>query len=329
MLAKSEVTPATRAVREVAKIEKELTIVPVDFRDRTDEPAPPSSNVTSRRFFLLEVAMQFASQVLILILALFAFAVPVLAADMPAPLEASTAFPANTVATNLPSPPPVTWEVWGFKWDGSQWIKQPTHCLKTTDLQKAIAYSNQLFSYAGWNMRDNVPRLCATTITRYDNTVPDNVAPPAEAPEAVTYSVWAYKLTDGKWIKNDEYSWDTSKWRSRDVNDADGRLVALDLVKRINAVPGWYATTNAPACDLPLDQRWRHEGYAIGSTRYYYSHRYRSRGGSSSNDNSWVQAQWEADRNQQQLNNDAAWQMQQMQQSIDMMNQALQNTTPP
>jgi hypothetical protein len=45
----------------------------------------------------------------------------------------------------------------------------------------------------------------------------------------------------------------------------DERLVALDLVKRINAVPGWRATTNAPACDIPENRRYAHGGYARGA----------------------------------------------------------------
>jgi len=35
-----------------------------------------------------------------------------------------------------PSPPPVTYDVWGFRWDGHQYVKPTTYSYSTTDLQK-------------------------------------------------------------------------------------------------------------------------------------------------------------------------------------------------
>ena len=67
-----------------------------------------------------------------LFIATLLLALPALAADpaMPTPPP-----PADTKIEAPPSPPPVTWEVWGYKWDNGGWVKQSDHCLKTTDLK--------------------------------------------------------------------------------------------------------------------------------------------------------------------------------------------------
>ena len=36
-----------------------------------------------------------------------------------------------------PSPSPVAYDVWGFKWDGRQYVKQATHSFSTTDIKQA------------------------------------------------------------------------------------------------------------------------------------------------------------------------------------------------
>ncbi len=57
----------------------------------------------------------------------------------------------------------------------------------------------------------------------------------AAQPGQPVYSIWAYKLTGGQWVKSDQYSWTTS----------DPRL-GWQYVRKVNAVPGWVATTNLP-----------------------------------------------------------------------------------
>src|ERR1700676_2036011 len=71
------------------------------------------------------------------------FAVPALAAD------AQPAAP--------PSPPPVSYEVWGFQWNGRQYVRQTTYTLKTTNLKQAADYTTQINSYAGWTAATNMP----------------------------------------------------------------------------------------------------------------------------------------------------------------------------
>jgi hypothetical protein len=178
-----------------------------------------------------------------LFLVLFLSSAPIVAAD--------------TKPEPPPSPPPVVWEVWGFRWDGSQYVKEPTHCLKTTNLQQAADYSHEIVSFNGWVPTSNLPLNCYVHHTyTHHNTTDDS---PTDCPPRAVFDVWAFKLTDGKWLKSDEYSWST---RGRD--QWDDRLVALDLVKRINAVPGWCATTNAPDREVPPEQREVYMGNARG-----------------------------------------------------------------
>src|SRR5271157_1256090 len=81
-----------------------------------------------------------------LCLAIFLFALPALASDVKPDAP--------------PSPAPVIYEVWGFKWDGQQYVKQTTHCLKTSDLKQAVDYAAQIDSYAGWSATTNLPDPC-------------------------------------------------------------------------------------------------------------------------------------------------------------------------
>lgn len=182
-------------------------------------------------------------------------ALPALAAEPP---KAPLAVQASSNAP--PCPPPVVCEVWGYKWEG-QWVKHEDHCLKTTDLKQAIDYANEINRFSGWIANTNLPGYCRTAYTYHDSGIPQWAGQPEKSPPQPVYVVWAFKLTDGKWVKNEEYSWDTSKW----TIDNRQRLVALDLAKRINDVPGWRATTNAPACDIPENQRQAYGGTAIGS----------------------------------------------------------------
>ena len=81
-------------------------------------------------------------------------ALPVLADEMP------TLPPPDIQIEAPPSPPPVVWQVWGYKLVDNQWAKQPRHCLKTTDLKKANDYFKEINAVHGW---------CATTNSRCNN----------------------------------------------------------------------------------------------------------------------------------------------------------------
>jgi hypothetical protein len=80
--------------------------------------------------------------------------------------------------------------------------------------------------------------LVATSVFAAENAyaaLPANSAPVAAAGNPV-YSVWAFKNVAGKWVKDNQYSWTTS-------DPVAGRAYA----RRVDAVPGWTATTNLPA----------------------------------------------------------------------------------
>jgi hypothetical protein len=62
--------------------------------------------------------------------ALLSFAAPALAADE------NFAGP--------PSPPPVMYAVWGFRWDGQRYAKQAKYDLSTPDIKQAQAYATQI-----------------------------------------------------------------------------------------------------------------------------------------------------------------------------------------
>jgi len=59
-----------------------------------------------------------------------------------------------------PTPPAVVWEVWGYKWEGNQFVKQADHCLRTTDLKQAIDYNKEILRFQYWTVRDNLPASC-------------------------------------------------------------------------------------------------------------------------------------------------------------------------
>jgi hypothetical protein len=164
-------------------------------------------------------------------------ALPALAADpaMPTPPLGDKKIEAP------PSPPPVTWEVWGYKWDNGGWVKQTDHCLKTTDLKQAIDYYQEIRRFQNWITRDNLPGACIPESTYI--TVPSWAPFPSEAP-SIAFTVWAFQLKDGKWVKDEKYCWTTG-------SNYTCRLDALAYVKKVNVVPGWCATINAPDCGLP------------------------------------------------------------------------------
>jgi hypothetical protein len=114
------------------------------------------------------------------------FAAPVLAAD--------------TNPATPPSPPAVTYAVWGFRWDGNQYVKQERCSLNTPDIKKAEDYAAQITSYAGWLATTNMPESCVVHTVYHGPAIAS--APASGFPERPTYSVWAYRQTDGKWVKD-------------------------------------------------------------------------------------------------------------------------------
>src|ERR1700683_3987520 len=126
--------------------------------------------------------------------AILLFAVPVLAADSKP----------NTQPDAPPSPPPVTYSVWGFKWDGQQYVRQTTHSFTTTDIKQAQGYADQINSYAGWSATTNIPEPFVVHTVYHGPTISDTR--PSALPDKPTYSVWAFKLANGKWVKDEQYS---------------------------------------------------------------------------------------------------------------------------
>ena len=155
----------------------------------------------------------------LLSVAVFLVAAPLVAADV-APVAP-------------PVPPPVSYNVWGFKWDGGRYVRQPNYDFTTTDLDQAADYANRVRSYRGWTATTNIPQPGVGRVmqSRWGFRYQQPPAPPNQP----TYSVWAFKLTDGKWVKDEQYSWTTG-------DPGQG----LAYANRVNAVPGWKATTNSP-----------------------------------------------------------------------------------
>jgi hypothetical protein len=181
----------------------------------------------------------------------------------------------------------VSYDVWGFVWNGQQYVKQDTHSYSTFDVNKAQDYADQINSFAGWSATTNIPES-AVVHKVYQGSGVTNVRPGA-FPTPLTYSVWAYKLTDGKWVKDASYSWTTQ----------DPQL-GLDYAQKVSAVSGWIATTNCPVT-VPVEQRYVNGGTIQGATTYtnryanHYANRYsraRSPGFNFSADGQTVYLPW-------------------------------------
>jgi hypothetical protein len=138
-----------------------------------------------------------------------------------------------------PLQPPHVWHVWGYKWDGYQWLKQTDHCLATSDFQQAADYYNAINMHHDWAAADDLPSQCYTR-TVYDDSdypqVPHELAAP-------TFQVWAFKQIDGKWVKQDSYS---HEFRVPER--------AWQYQASVNAVPGWRATSDLPP-EVPSDKQ--------------------------------------------------------------------------
>jgi hypothetical protein len=169
-------------------------------------------------------------------------------------LVAGPAFAIDAQPVAPPSPPAVTYEVWGFKLAGGQWAWQPNYSLTTTDLKRAANYKAQVNSFAGWTAATNLPDA-SYVHTVYDDPMVSRIRP-TQTPEAPMFSVWAYKLTDGKWMKSDKYSWTT--------NDP---VAGSKYAKKVDAVAGWTTTTNSPPT-VPKAQRYVNGGTVHGAENY-------------------------------------------------------------
>ncbi len=168
-----------------------------------------------------------------------------------------------------PEPPPsptYEWTVEGYKAVGHQWVKQPDHCLKTTDLKQAVKYEAEIMRFQDWIARSNIPAFCSE--------VSDQVNyPPAmgipDPPARVGFEVWAFHLEGGKWVKDPKFCWTAPE-------TYDSRIQALEYAKKVNAVPGWCATTNAPeSTRQTIDQTVTYHG-PLGSSGWTSGHYGRS-----------------------------------------------------
>ncbi len=159
-----------------------------------------------------------------------------------------------------PSPPAITWEVWGYKWDGGQWTIQPDHILKTTDLKQAADYEAEIARFQNWTVRSNIPYSCSQVATQPDS------------PNSNVYVVWAFSLENGTWVKDEKYSWTVPVAHN-------SRTQALAYAKSVNAVPGWRATTNAPEStrQAVAQPTYQSKGYSRGNYSRSYNSRYDSR----------------------------------------------------
>lgn len=86
----------------------------------------------------------------------------------------------STFATAAPpatptASPPVTYQVWGYRWDGRQYVKDPTRCLATTDPKQAADYAAQVNSFPGWVATTNLPDAYRKTAARRQPARPADI----------------------------------------------------------------------------------------------------------------------------------------------------------
>ena len=162
---------------------------------------------------------------------------------------------ADTTKSDLPnSPPAVTYDVWGFRWDGRQYLKQDTHSLSTSNLQQAVQYAAELTRFAGWAATTNLPGACVVH-TRYRGPA-ITWSQPSAYPAKLIYSVWAFKRVGDQWVKDEGYCWTTPD-----------PVQGLEYAKKVNAVTGWTTTTNCPEAVSP-EQRYVDGGIVTDAERY-------------------------------------------------------------
>jgi hypothetical protein len=155
--------------------------------------------------------------------------------DLPAPLSLP---PPGAKINAPPAPPAPIWVINTYQWLNGGWVKQPDHCLKTPDVRQAADYCLELSRFPGWYYQTNVPLSCCNPAVKANAEVPASAPIPNDYP-SLTLSVWAFKFVGGKWVKDEKYC-----WTARDFPTM--RLDMTYYAKRLNAIPGWCATTNAP-----------------------------------------------------------------------------------
>ena len=198
-----------------------------------------------------------------LILAL-AMATPALAALPKPPGDPAPAKPADTPAS-------VTYEVVGCHWINNQWEHPEDFHFKTANLKKARDYVLEINTYAGWQAATNFDPALVPAVNMTDPVLPKKTAPLPTPPKAA-FTVWAYKLVDGKWIKQDAYCGSSASWSECQKYIAD-----------VSAVPGWCVTTNCPASLPAFRQDLAITGAKTrGVTWYAPQYNYYDDGGSSS-----------------------------------------------
>jgi hypothetical protein len=174
-----------------------------------------------------------------LFLAVVLVALPGWAADPPLP---PTAAPGNFLFGNTtpplppPAPPPHTYEVWVYKLIDNKWAKQEALCLKTPDIKYLSDYEDRInVLFPSYFAVDNAPASSrAGKVPQFMVSKASGITAPPHPPE-IESVIWAYKLIDGKWVKQDDHCF-KSKYGLE--------LLAYyrELVKYQN--DGWYVTTN-------------------------------------------------------------------------------------
>jgi hypothetical protein len=155
--------------------------------------------------------------------------------DLPAP---RTPPPQGAKIEAPPRPPNPTWIVRAYQWLGNHWVLQPDRCFETTDLKQAADYCLVLSRYQNWFYQSNVPLAACDPSLKPFSIIPDSASVPNDLPH-LTLTVWAFKFDGGQWVKDEQYCWSASDYYSM-------RSDVLAYAKKLNAIPGWCATTNAP-----------------------------------------------------------------------------------
>ena len=151
------------------------------------------------------------------IAAVMFFALPVLADEVLSPVP--------------PTPPVDNYEVWGYCRLGQQYVQQPKYTFSTPDLNKAADYVAHINSFAGWAATSNIPQACVPS--PFSRRLKTGRQQPMPTPAPVTFTIWAFQMTDGNWVKDEKYCWTT--------NDP---VKGVEYAKKVNAVTGWRATDN-------------------------------------------------------------------------------------
>ena len=228
-----------------------------------------------------------------------------------------TPLPASADQRTPPAPPPVTYEVWGYHWNGSSWDQPEGYRYKTTDFQKAADYLYEVATFGGWFVRINCDTSPFDDFEMSDPLVPVKATKPSR-PAKASFTIWAYKLVDGKWQKQDACCGTSSVLKD-----------CQKYIANVNAVPGWCAVSNCPPAKVTPSNGLQINGpktrgipsnYVYkGNGRWdYYYQTYYTRGSSSGSGSSNNTGNWDAGTSNS--DNSSYWTSSQFQ-----VNQALQN----